>query len=76
MFKNRLIRFSVFLLVGFAVSGCQIFQEVKEKRKIDYQTSRRLPSLEIPRPDGSAGGQGQPDSGRALDSDLLRIHQR
>ena len=48
MFKNRLIRFSVFLLVGFAVSGCQIFQEVKEKRKIDYQTSRRLPSLEIP----------------------------
>src|SRR3989338_5191992 len=48
MFKNRLIRFSVFLLVSFVVSGCQIFQEVKEKRKIDYQTSRRLPSLEIP----------------------------
>ncbi len=48
MFNNRLTRFFVCLLASFAVGGCQLFQEVKEKRKIDYQTSRRLPPLEIP----------------------------
>jgi len=48
MFKNPLVRLFLCVLAVVTVSGCQMFQEVKEKRKIDYQTSRRLPPLEIP----------------------------
>ncbi len=48
MFKNPLVRLFLCVLAVAAVSGCETFQEIKEKRKIDYQTSRRLPPLEIP----------------------------
>ena len=48
MFKNRLTKLLVCVLVAATASGCAVFDTVKEKRKIDYQTSRRLPPLEIP----------------------------
>ena len=48
MLKNRLTKLLVCVLVAATASGCAVFDTVKEKRKIDYQTSRRLPPLEIP----------------------------
>ncbi|MDP2706802.1 MAG: outer membrane protein assembly factor BamC, partial [Burkholderiales bacterium] len=48
MFKNRLTKLLACVLVAATASGCAVFDTVKEKRKIDYQTSRRLPPLEIP----------------------------
>src|SRR3989338_877506 len=48
MFKNPLVRLFLGVLAVAVVSGCETFREIKDKRKIDYQTSRRLPPLEIP----------------------------
>lgn len=64
MFKNRLTKLLVCTLVVATASGCAVFDTVKEKRKIDYQTSRRLPSLEIP-PDltGLPAGKDSPIPG-------------
>jgi len=46
--NNRLTRLLVWVLAVAATAGCTLFDSVDEKRKIDYQTSRRLPPLEIP----------------------------
>lgn len=64
MSKNRLIRVVVYTLAALALSGCAMFDTVKEKRKIDYQTSRRLPPLEVP-PDltGLPAGKDTPIPG-------------
>lgn len=48
IFDNRLTRLLVWGLAAVATAGCTLFDTVNEKRKIDYQTSRRLPPLEIP----------------------------
>lgn len=48
MLYHRLIKWFVCALVVVTASGCALFDTVKEKRKIDYETSRRLPPLEIP----------------------------
>ncbi len=48
IFDNRLIRLIACALVAATAGGCTMFDTVSEKRKIDYQTSRRLPPLEVP----------------------------
>lgn len=64
MSKNRLIRVFVYTLAALTLSGCAIFDTVKEKRRIDYQTSRKLPPLELP-PDltGLPAGKDTPVPG-------------
>lgn len=64
MSKNRLIRVFVYTLAALILSGCAMFDTVKEKRRIDYQTSRKLPPLELP-PDltGLPAGKDTPIPG-------------
>ena len=62
MFKNRLTRLLIGVLAT-AATGCSTFDTLKEKRKIDYQTTRRLPPLEIPPDLRDAAGKDNPIPG-------------